>query len=86
VRQNGSPIDQVRVKNAVSAHITYSPLLEQWFAAKDAGLDLERWQAGGYERFFMAQVVAAYRLQQQISAHQDDAAIEKSKRDRKRRS
>jgi hypothetical protein len=38
-----------------------------------AGLDVERWLAGGYDRRLMAMVVAYRRLDSLIETHLDDA-------------
>jgi len=44
------------------------------------GLDLERWDAGGYVVPFMARAVAFYRLRNYVSLNQQDAVARKAAR------
>jgi hypothetical protein len=73
VRRHGDPIQKAGVRHRLSHGITISSRYEQFEAAIKAGLDLERWRAGGYDRALMADVVAWSRLQGLIEAHLEDA-------------
>jgi hypothetical protein len=73
VRRHGVPIQEAGIRNRLSHGITYTARFESFDACVKAGLDLERWQAGGYERKLMAQVVAYNRLRGLIETHLDDA-------------
>jgi len=48
-------------------------------AAVAAGLDLEKWDAGGYPRHVMARVIAWHKLKGLVEMHSQDAAIRKPK-------
>jgi hypothetical protein len=50
-----------------------------------AGLDLERWSTFDYERQFMINVVAWYRLSNLVEAHSHDAVLRKQQRDARKK-
>lgn len=60
------------------------PFLE-WQAATRTGLDLWKWETGGYPPWFMAKVVAFYEGDSYIQQHTQDAAITLNKRQAKRK-
>lgn len=71
--RHGVPIQEAGIRNRLSHGIAYSSRFENFDACIRAGLDIERWQAGGYDRKLMAQVVAHSRLHSLIETHLDDA-------------
>jgi hypothetical protein len=73
VRRHGDPIQKAGVRHRLAHGITYSARYEHFDAAIKAGLDIDRWLAGGYERALMADVVAWSRLNNLIEAHLEDA-------------
>ena len=56
-----------------------------WSAAKAAGLDLHKWDTGGYPVWFMARVVAHYELDALVTAHIQRAANKKAEANGRRK-
>jgi hypothetical protein len=65
--------------------VTYSRRFEEFDACIRAGLDIERWQKGEYDRDLMARVVAWHRLSGMIEAHVEDARGRELERQSRRR-
>jgi len=59
----------------VTPPINYTTGYEGWLAANHCRLDMERWDNGGYEPWFMAKTIAFYRLNGMVAMHTRDAAI-----------
>lgn len=72
------------MKDAVDTKISYSLAYEEFDACIAVGLDLEKWQEGGYSKELKAQAMAWHRLKKLIRAHTDQALLDKAKRDRKK--
>jgi len=85
VKRQGEWIWEVPLPDAIDPKITYSQTFEFWAAATNANLDLWRWEQGLYPRWFMAKVVAFYRLSNLVEAHKSQAVVAKQKREAKKR-
>ena len=79
VTRNGEPILSYPLKGGIDTGIRYSSYFEGWQACIAAGLDIERWQLGGYERGLMASTVAWYRLSKAVEQHSEAAVAAKAK-------
>ncbi len=55
---------------------------EAWCAAVEAGLDLERWDRGEYDRGFMERTIAWHRRRNQIRQHEEDAVSRAMRKER----
>lgn len=74
----GTPIQEMGLgSSAVNVGITYSPIFSEFEACVAAGLDLERWVNGEYERAFRAHVIAWHEGKHLIEAH-TKAAVHKA--------
>lgn len=73
MRRHGQPIQTLSAPG-ISTGVSYPLHFEGWRAAIRAGLDLERWESGGYDPRFMARVVAWYRIEGMIEQHASQAA------------
>ena len=77
VTRNGLPIEDLRIKDAVDPHISFSMSFLEWEAAVAAGAsreELYKWETRGYPKSFMARVVAWYQYHCLVKTHQEDAA------------
>ena len=79
VKRRGISILDYPLKGGADAGITYSQSFFAWEAATAAGLDVWEWESGKYPNWFMARVVAWYRLHKLVEAHSQDAAMSKKK-------
>ncbi len=79
------PIHLASLKFRVNSGIGSSLTFEGYQACVKAGLDLERWSTFDYERQFMINVVAWYRLSNLVEAHSHDAVLRKQQRDAKKK-
>jgi len=79
VTRHGVPILERPVKNRLAHGIESGAAFEEWEACKTAGLDLERWEGGGYDVGFKAKVLAWHRLRTAVEAHITDAQVEFAK-------
>lgn len=55
--------------------ITTTLLFAEFEACIAAGLDIDRWMSGGYDKMLKAYVVAWYRLHSAVESHGNDAAM-----------
>lgn len=85
VKRYGTPLEQAGLRHRLAHGITYTYRFEHFEACVAAGLDIERWMTGGYDRSLMAQVVAWHRLRNMIDAHVEDARASHMERQAKRR-
>lgn len=77
--RNGEPIETVAVREAVETGISYSQRFAEWEACIAAGLDIERWEAGGYPIALKAAALAWHRGHVQVALHSQDAAAAKAR-------
>lgn len=80
VRVHGQPIIDAPVKGAVRPGITYAASFAEWEAATAAGVDLWRWETGGYPPAFKARVLAWHLLHRLVDLHGESAAIEAARK------
>jgi len=78
--RHGRPIQEVRLHHPADPGISYAQPFREYEAAVAAGLDLWKWESGGYPPTFMARVVAWKDLRDHVSAHVEDARNEASER------
>ena len=71
--RHGERIEDFPLRDSVQTGIEYGLYFEGWRAAAAAGLDLERWENGGYDARFMAKVVAWHRLSGLVEQHSQQA-------------
>jgi hypothetical protein len=69
----------------VDTGIRTSRSYEEWEAAREAGLDLYKWETGYYPNWFRAKIVAYRRCRKLIELHTYDAGQVHSKSRSKRR-
>lgn len=80
----GQPILKLEPRNKLNHGITTSAHYEEWEACIAAGLDIEKWEYGGYSTRFKAHAIAWHRLHNAVDMMLSDAAIEKQKSDIKK--
>ena len=74
MRRHGEEIKLHPLKNpGKSAGITYNQNFLEIEAAIAAGMDVERWERGGYPKWLKAKIVAWHSLHHLIQTHQSDA-------------
>lgn len=81
--RNGKPIQKVGLRDAVDTGIQYNLYFETYEAVVAAGLDLERYERGGYDASFVARVVAWHRAHKMIEQHSEQAVAQHMKRKRR---
>ena len=80
VTRHGTPITQHPLRSRVNTGITAGQHFHEWEACHAAGLDLWRWESGGYPVEFMAKVLAWHRLHNLVQSHTAEAAAARIKR------
>lgn len=85
VKRHGTPIQQAGLRHRLAHGISYANRFEEFEACIAAGLNINIWTSGGYDRGLMAQVVGWHRLRNMIDAHVDDARSTHLERRAKRR-
>ncbi len=83
MRVHGELITTAPLKNPrafTNPGITSAASYQDWEAAHGAGLDLHRWDTGGYAPVFMGKVLAWWRLHKLVELHSADAAIKKPRK------
>lgn len=73
VTRHGEPIEDVRVRDSVDPGIQYGMSFAEWEAGVEAGVDMYKWETGGYPKWFKAKVLAWYRLHNLVKLHTEDA-------------
>jgi hypothetical protein len=79
------PINEAALRHRLPHGITYSGRFEEFEACIAAGLRIDRWTSGGYDRALMAQVVAWHRLHSMMEAHIGDASSTQIERNAKKK-
>lgn len=64
----------------MDAGISYNFSFAEWEAGTAAGLDMWRWEMGGYPKPFRARVMAWHRLHKLVTTHVEAAVSEKAKK------
>lgn len=72
--------------DSINPNIQYSLDFEGYEAAVEAGLDLPKWEEGGYPPFFMAKVIAWHRNHNALRNHMEDTIARVMKQRAKRKS
>ena len=86
--RHGNPISKLSIRNKLHHGITYSSRFEEWEACRTMGLDIERWETGEpkpYTKELKGYAIARYRVRNMIESHVQDAAVDRAKRDAKRK-
>ena len=73
------------LRHTIQTGIETSQALIEWEAAREAGLDLHRWDRGGYSQAFMAKVIGWYTRHQELELHREDARARAMERKQGRR-
>ena len=77
------PLEEYPLSQTIQTGIEMSPVLQEWEAAFAAGLDLYRWETGGYPPDFKAKTIAWFSRHQELELHRQDAVARAAKRKRK---
>jgi hypothetical protein len=72
----GSPIQEIRLRDALHTDITYSPSFEEYLSCVEAKLDYARWEGEEEEKpyspYLKAKAIVGYRMKKEIEAHIQD--------------